>query len=164
MDRRIFTISALAALLLTTTTLPALADGGGDNGDDSEGGDDGKDGGDDNSGSGGSGGGGDDGNNDGGNGGGDDGGHDDGGDSGSGSSGSGDTESEHDRAKKAVDASQALPLQEMMSRFRKYGDYTVIDVRLAITGDKLLYVFKFIDTSGNVRRARFDAKTGVLAS
>ena len=155
MKRRIFAQGLLALLLLSTATVPAFAkDGKDDGGDyDSGGGDGGDDsGGDDNSGSGGGGGG---------NSGGDDGPDDSGGDhSGGGDgthSGSG---GDHEDAKHAVDAKDALPLGTMLTMFKRYGDYTVIDVKLSESNRTLLYVFKFIDSTGNVRKAYFDAKTG----
>lgn len=176
MDRRFFTISILAAAMAVGTVRPSLAKDGGterevEKPEDSE---DSNDDGHDNSDGGSSGGsdksGEDSGSNDDGGkddgGGGDHSGGDDGGSGsgGSGSSHSGSSDSEHDQAKRAVDTSQALPLQDMMKLFRTYGDYTVIDVKLALSRDQLLYVFKFIDTAGNVRRAKFDAKTGALVT
>lgn len=175
MNRRLFA-SGLLALLLTSTALPAFARDG-------DGGNSGKGGSDSDSGSG------QGGSDDGGDhnsGGGDDGGGDDHGtgssgpgQSGSGSSGSGSSDSgssdsgssgsgsggsgnDHEDAKHAVDAKDALPLSQMLVLFKRYGDYTVIDVKLAKSNKSLLYVFKYIDTSGNVRKSWFDARSGVL--
>ena len=159
MNRRIL-LSGLSALVLFTclSTLPAFADGGDDNGGD--GGDDGGGGGDD--------GGGDDGGHD-------DGGHDgggsDGGGSGSGGSGSsggsgktggsGGSQGSDDGGR-AIDASGALPLGDMLALFQQRGHATVLDVRLSRSNQTLLYVFKYIDGTGTVRKSYFDARTGAL--
>lgn len=163
MNRRIV-LSGLSALLLfaSLTTLPAFADGGDDNG--------GKDDGD--SGGGGDGGG-DGGGGDGGDGGGD-GGHDDGGSGGSGGSGgggdgggsgksggSGDSKGSNGRDKSG-DVGEALPLGEMLALFQQRGHATVLDVRLSRSNQTLLYVFKYIDGTGTVRKSYFDARTGAL--
>jgi uncharacterized membrane protein YkoI len=165
MNRRIV-LSGLSALLLfaSLSTLPAFADGGDDNGGDDSGKDDG---------------GGDDGGKDGG---GDDGGHDDGGGGGgssgsgggssggsgsSGSSGSGKTggsggsKGSGDNGK-GGDVSDALPLGQMLALFQQRGHATVLDVRLARSNQTLLYVFKYIDGTGTVRKSYFDARTGAL--
>ncbi len=161
MNRRIV-LSGLSALLLfaSLTTLPAFADGGDDNG----GKDDGDSGGD---------GGGDGGGGDGGDGGGD-GGHDDGGSGGSGGSGgggdgggsgksggSGDSKGSNGRDKSG-DVGEALPLGEMLALFQQRGHATVLDVRLSRSNQTLLYVFKYIDGTGTVRKSYFDARTGAL--
>ena len=155
MNRRIV-LSGLSALLLfaNLTTLPALADGGDDSGKDD--GDSGGDGG----------------------GGGDDGGHDDGGSGGggsgsggstggAGSSGSGQTGGSggskgSDDSGKSGDVSEALPLGEMLALFQQRGHATVLDVRLSRSNQTLLYVFKYIDEAGTVRKSYFDARTGAL--
>lgn len=102
---------------------------------------------------------------------GDDGGNDDGGDDdpgsgsvGSGGSGSGSSElgDDHEAARLAVAAKDAVPLSEMLARFRTYGNYTVIDVKLLRSNKALLYVIKFIDDAGEVRKSYFDAKTAEL--
>ena len=165
MNRRIL-LSGLSALVLSASlsTLPVFADGGDDNGGD--GGDDG---------------GGDDGGKDGGadDGGGDDGGHGDGGGggggSGGGSSGSGGGASGgsgktggsggskgSDDGGRALDATGALPLGDMLALFQQRGHATVLDVRLSRSNQTLLYVFKYIDGTGTVRKSYFDARTGAL--
>lgn len=102
----------------------------------------------------------------------DDGGGDDNGDdgddgdddpgAGSGGSGSGEPDDDHEEARLAVVAKDALPLSEMLARFRTYGNYTVIDVKLSRSNKTLLYVIKYIDEAGEVRKSYFDAKTARL--
>ncbi|MBI4920412.1 MAG: hypothetical protein HY834_01580 [Devosia nanyangense] len=153
MNRRFFSFGATSLVLfLALFGTPAIADdddggddeqqdddeqeddgGGDDNGDDDDGGDDGGD----DSGSGGTGSGG----------------------SGSGSSELGD---DHEDARLAVVAKDAMPLSEMLARFRSYGNYTVIDVKLSRSNKTLLYVIKYIDDAGEVRKSYFDAKTARL--
>jgi len=165
MNRRAFVIILLSLLTATASASPVLAKDGGSGHSGGGSGDSGGDGG-GNEGDGGGGdsgsGGGDDGNS-GHNGGGDgqsgDGGGDGNGESGSGKGGSG---SDHDEAKAAIDAKQALPLDQMLAIFRQRGSYTVLDVKLAHSNDSFLYVFKYIDDAGTVRKAFFNAKSGAL--
>lgn len=158
MDRRYF-IYGTATLLGLVAATQAMAeddgskekddneDSGGDSGDSEDSGDSGDDSGGDDSGgddSGGEGSGGDSG--------GDGGGTDDKGDS-----GSRDSES----AKQRVDAKDAVPLDVVMQSFRQMGDFTLIDVRLQRSNKTLLYVFKYVDGSGKVKKCYFDARTGL---
>ena len=147
-------MSALA-LFVSLTTLPAFADGGDDNGGDDSGKDDGgvDDGGKDGGGSDG-GGHGDDGGGGSGGGGGSSG-------SGSGKTGSGGSKGSEDGGR-AIDASGALPLGDMLALFQQRGHATVLDVRLSRSNETLLYVFKYIDGAGTVRKSYFDARTGAL--
>jgi len=156
MNRRIL-LSGMSALALfvSLTTLPAFADGGDDNGGDDSGKDDGgvDDGGKDGGGSDG-GGHGDDGGGGSGGGGGSSG-------SGSGKTGSGGSKGSEDGGR-AIDASGALPLGDMLALFQQRGHATVLDVRLSRSNETLLYVFKYIDGAGTVRKSYFDARTGAL--
>ena len=146
-------------LFASLSTLPAFADGGGDDGGEVGGNDSvGND-------SGGDDGGQDDGGHNGGGGGtgsGDGGG---GGSSGSGSgktNGSGSSNGSDDGSKSKIDASEALPLSDMLALFQHRGHATVLDVRLSRSNQTLLYVFKYIDGAGTVRKSYFDARTGAL--
>ncbi len=60
----------------------------------------------------------------------------------------------------ALDRAGVLPLRQMLAIFRTYGELTIVDVGLVERKQVLVYVFKFIDTQGRVRRAYFDAHTG----
>lgn len=132
---------ALGPSALLTTGARA-EDGGDDDGSDDDGADSG---GDDGSGDGG-----DDGGDDGGTGGGDT--PDDG----------GDHEDDHDDALRAVTENDAIPLKQMLQKFDRQFDGTVVDVTLIRSTDSLRYRVKFIDPAGRVRRAYFDAVTGAL--
>lgn len=149
MDRRyfIYGASTLVALGLAVVT-PAKAedDGNSDDDDNEDSGGDSEDSGDDS---------GDDGGDD-------SGGSGDGGDGtdsngGKGDSGARDSES----AKQRVDAKDAVPLDVVMQSFRQMGDFTLIDVRLQRSNKTLLYVFKYVDGSGKVKKCYFDARTGL---
>lgn len=140
MNRRVLLSGPVAfAILLSLSALPALAKDGAD--------DDG--GGDDHDGK-------------------DDGGHDDGGSSGSGSSGSGGPSGNgggtDDVSKDDDERGDAgtMPLGDMLALFQKRGHATVLDVKLARSNRHLLYVIKYIDGTGTVRKSYFDARTGVL--
>ena len=76
---------------------------------------------------------------------------------GKGDSGARDSE----RAKQRVDARDALPLDIVMQTFREMGDFMLIDVRLQRSNKTLLYVFKYVDGSGKVKKCYFDARTGL---
>lgn len=139
MNRRLL-LSGLTAftLLLSLGALPALAE---DDGGDGGGGDDG--GGDDHSGK-------------------DDGGS---GGSGSGSGGRSGKGGGSDDVSKGDDErgdADTLPLGDMLALFQKRGHATVLDVKLARSNRYLLYVIKYIDGTGTVRKSYFDARTGVL--
>ena len=159
MDRRYFIYGASTLLALGVfATTSAKADDDDKNkkddnkdsgGDHSDSGEDGEDnGGDGGDGSGGEGSGGEDS-------GGGDGETDDKG--GKGDSGARDSE----RAKQRVDARDALPLDIVMQTFREMGDFMLIDVRLQRSNKTLLYVFKYVDGSGKVKKCYFDARTGL---
>jgi uncharacterized membrane protein YkoI len=134
MNRRLFCLAIFAGFLPMLVS-PALADdNGGDGKDDSSSeGDDNNNAGED-----------------------DNGGHDD-------ESGNSDKRSgeDHDEAKRAVDAHEAIPLDQMLAIFARRGTYTIIDVKLQRSNDTFLYVIKFIDQQ-TVRRSFFDARTGDL--
>jgi Peptidase propeptide and YPEB domain len=159
MDRRRF-LALMLAVLATGAATPALAkDGGGSGGGGSGGGGSGGGGSggsgsgggdDDNSGSGGGGGGGDDDDDD-----------EDDDNSGSGNSGRGRGGSrEADRARKLVRSGKAMPLKAAMERVQKYQDGRIIDAKLKKSSGRLVYEFKVLLTSGNVRKVRMDAVTG----
>lgn len=162
---------ALACLLLATG--PALAAAGGNGNGQGQGGQGGGGGG-SNQGGGGGGGsnqGGNGGSNQGGGGGGSNqssnGGQGDNGNHGDGNNGHSNTPGgpaakDHEVAKRAVDASEAMPLDKVLDKFKDFGSFTVIDVKLARRDDDLIYVFKYIDSSGMVRIALLDARTGDL--
>ena len=149
MDRRyfIYGASTLVALGLAVVT-PAKAedDGNSDDDDNEDSGGDSEDSGDDS---------GDDGGDD--SGGSGDGGDGTGSNGGKGDSGARDSE----RAKQRVDARDALPLDIVMQTFREMGDFMLIDVRLQRSNKTLLYVFKYVDGSGKVKKCYFDARTGL---
>ena len=50
----------------------------------------------------------------------------------------------------------------MLALFQQRGHATVLDVRLSRSNQTLLYVFKYIDGAGTVRKSYFDARTGAL--
>lgn len=160
MDRRyfIYGASTLVALGLLAATPAKAEDDGKDQKDDNEdsggsgGSGDSGDSGDDNSGDG-SGGSGDD----------DSGGDDSGGDGGSdGKGGKGDSGArDSESAKQRVDSKDAVPLDVVMQSFRQMGEFTLIDVRLQRSNKALLYVFKYVDGSGKVKKCYFDARTGL---
>jgi hypothetical protein len=142
MNRRLFIHAVLALVLLSTTALPALADeGGSDNGDGKGGGHSQGSGEEHGQGAG----------------------HGGDGNPGAGNDGNGGNgNADHDQAKHALDAAEALPLSQVLTRFRQLGDFTVIDVKLSHRNQSLVYVFKYIDGSGMVRKAVFDARSGDL--
>ncbi len=93
--------------------------------------------------------------------GGDDDDDDSGGNSGSGSSGSG-KKSEQDRARNAVAAGRAMPLEEALKRLRERYSGRVIDVDLRSEGKRLVYRFKVKSGGGVVRKVTMDAATGQI--
>lgn len=60
----------------------------------------------------------------------------------------------------SADTREALPLPEMLSKFRSLGNNTLIDVILIGQGSRMRYRFKYIDAGGNVRKSYFNALTG----
>lgn len=165
MDRRLFLLLVSLAVAANTLGIDAArADDGEDDSSDDDGGSDddsGDDGGDDSSGE-------------------DDSGDDSGGDdsSGGGSDGSGSSggtgggtggtgtstqgTADHDRARAAVADENALPLRKLLTLFRQSFEGEVVDVTLVKRRSALVYRVKFVDPSGRVRRAEFDAHTGTV--
>lgn len=140
MNRAFFIRGFAAFVVLAGLTGGALADEGKDPGD--SGSDDDKE--DDNSGPGG--------------------GDDDGGDDESNDPEDEDPNDDHDEARNAVVAENALPLNKILDIFRAGGDRVVIDVRLVHRRGVLSYLIKFIDFDGQVRKTYFDALTGLQIS
>lgn len=156
MDRRRFHFVMLAVLTAGMAE-PGLASeggggssgsGGGGGGSSGSGGGEGGDGGD-----GGEGGDGDGDNS--GPGGGDDGDDDD--NSGSGRRG---RQRDEERAKELVKSGKAMPLRAAMDRVSKEHRGRVIDAKLKKSSGRLVYEFKVLSASGNVRKVRMDAVTG----
>jgi uncharacterized membrane protein YkoI len=67
---------------------------------------------------------------------------------------------EHDTARRAVEADEAISLGRMLAIFGASGDRLVVDITLVRQGQSLQYRIKYIDGEGRVRQARFDAQTG----
>ncbi|MEQ1899904.1 MAG: hypothetical protein ABL866_04135 [Devosia sp.] len=75
-----------------------------------------------------------------------------------------DPNDDHNEARDAVVADNALPLDKILEIFRAGGDRVVIDVRLVHRRGVLSYLVKFIDFDGQVRKTYFDAMTGLQIS
>lgn len=69
---------------------------------------------------------------------------------------------DHDIAREAVKANQAIPLGDMLDMFDERGHLTVVDIALVTRSGRLQYRIKYIDPAGRVRQQFFNAKTGAL--
>ncbi|SDG16539.1 PepSY domain-containing protein [Pelagibacterium luteolum] len=62
--------------------------------------------------------------------------------------------------RQTVNSDGLLTLEQMLTIFQGYGTLTVVDVVLRRTPARTYYRFKYIDGTGTVRTADFDAVTG----
>jgi Peptidase propeptide and YPEB domain len=84
-----------------------------------------------------------------------------GGNSGSGSRNSGKYKDQYD-ARKAVNAGDAISLEEALRKLRLRYPGKVISVNLGDSGNRLMYWFKVKSSDGHVRKVVMDAKTGAI--
>ena len=71
-------------------------------------------------------------------------------------------ESDHEDARKAVEAKNGIPLKDILDIFKKQVPGEVVDVSLFHGDAALRYRIKYVDPDGHVRRVYFDALTGAM--
>ncbi|WP_188908624.1 PepSY domain-containing protein [Aureimonas endophytica] len=65
-------------------------------------------------------------------------------------------------ALEAVQANEALPLDQIVTAARHLTEGEIIDARLELVDKMLEYELKVLEANGDVRRYSFDARTGQL--
>ena len=65
-----------------------------------------------------------------------------------------------DRARRALEKGEILPLERVMARLRDTVPGEISGVELEQEGGRWIYEFKIISPSGRMREVRVDAKTG----
>lgn len=69
---------------------------------------------------------------------------------------------DHDRARAAVQAGRALPLEEIVAKANAAYPGRILDVELEDEDDRLIYEIKTITDDGRVMKLFYDAATGEL--
>jgi uncharacterized membrane protein YkoI len=67
---------------------------------------------------------------------------------------------DHDRARAAVQAGEALPLPELLLRLQRDRPGRVLEIELERDGPRLLYEVKWLQPDGQVLRLDVDARSG----
>lgn len=70
----------------------------------------------------------------------------------------------YDRARRAVSRGEILPMDEVLRRLRDHVDGELVGVELEREGERWLYEFKLVDTTGRVREVYVDAENGDILS
>ena len=69
---------------------------------------------------------------------------------------------DHERARRALQAGELLPLDEILKRVRKAQPGEVLEVELEREDGRWVYEFKILPPSGRVFELKLDAATGAL--
>ena len=70
------------------------------------------------------------------------------------------SDSDHERAREAMQAEEIQPLAEILQRVSSVVPGRVLEVELERKRDRWIYEFKTIEENGMVRETKVDAKTG----
>ncbi|HQT20158.1 MAG TPA: PepSY domain-containing protein [Polynucleobacter sp.] len=71
-------------------------------------------------------------------------------------------EDDHDKARKALESGQVLPLQQILQKISKDYPAQVIEVELERKSNRWIYEIKQLSTDGSLSKLEVDAKTGVV--
>lgn len=71
-------------------------------------------------------------------------------------------EDDHDKARKALESGQVLPLQQILQKISKDYPAQVIEVELERKSNGWIYEIKQLSTDGSLSKLEVDAKTGVV--
>ncbi len=67
---------------------------------------------------------------------------------------------DHDRARRAVQAGEVLPLQEVLSRLARRQPGQVLEVELERESGRWVYEIKLLQPDGRLRKLQVDARNG----
>lgn len=73
-------------------------------------------------------------------------------------------DSDHDRARAAVQAGQVLPLKTVLERLEREHPGQVLEVELERDGSRWVYELKLLQSGGRLARLKLDAGTGEMLS
>jgi uncharacterized membrane protein YkoI len=71
-------------------------------------------------------------------------------------------EDDHDKARKALESGQVLPLQQILQKISKDYPAQVIEVELERKSNGWIYEIKQLSTDGSLSKLEVDAKTGIV--
>lgn len=71
-------------------------------------------------------------------------------------------EDDHDKARKALESGQVLPLQQILQKISKDYPAQVIEVELERKSNGWIYEIKQLSTDGSLSKLEVDARTGVV--
>ncbi|MFZ5784148.1 MAG: PepSY domain-containing protein [Pseudomonadota bacterium] len=71
-------------------------------------------------------------------------------------------DSDHDRARRAVEEGRILPLKEILARAQRVNAGQVIEAELEEKGGTLVYEIKILSGDGRLMKLFYDARTGEL--
>lgn len=69
---------------------------------------------------------------------------------------------DHDKARKALESGQVLPLQQILQKISKDYPAQVIEVELERKSNGWIYEIKQLSTDGSLSKLEVDAKTGIV--
>ena len=71
-------------------------------------------------------------------------------------------EDDHDKARKALESGQVLPLQQILQKISKDYPAQVIEVELERKSNGWIYEIKQLSADGSISKLEVDAKTGIV--
>ncbi|OYY10025.1 MAG: hypothetical protein B7Y67_15360 [Polynucleobacter sp. 35-46-11] len=71
-------------------------------------------------------------------------------------------EDDHDKARKALESGQVLPLQQILQKISKDHPAQVIEVELERKSNGWIYEIKQLGADGSLCKLEVDAKTGIV--
>ena len=71
-------------------------------------------------------------------------------------------EDDHDKARKALESGQVLPLQQILQKISKDYPAQVVEVELERKSNGWIYEIKQLSTDGSLSKLEVDAKTGIV--
>ncbi len=71
-------------------------------------------------------------------------------------------EDDHDKARKALESGQVLPLQQILQKISKDYPAQVIEVELERKSNGWIYEIKQLSVDGSISKLEVDARTGVV--
>ena len=71
-------------------------------------------------------------------------------------------EDDHDKARKALESGQVLPLQQILQKISKDYPAQVIEVELERKSNGWIYEIKQLTADGSISKLEVDAKTGIV--
>lgn len=69
---------------------------------------------------------------------------------------------DHDKARKALESGQVLPLQQILQKISKDYPAQVIEVELERKSNGWIYEIKQLTADGSISKLEVDAKTGIV--